>query len=177
MIDGKIELITGCMSSGKSGELIRRLSRYAIAKKRVLLIRPKKDTRSFLTRSGLILNKDIDTITLDALPDYDVISEYDVIGIDEAQFFDNISITNDYADLGKLVILSSVSFHPGLSFFKPMIDLYPNIEDITILKAVCSDCGEEASFTVRVNSDTNEVSVGTDQYKAVCRKCRRSSIK
>jgi thymidine kinase len=172
MINGKIELITGPMGSGKSEELIRRLNRYAIAKKNVILFRPTKDTRQFLSRSGLLLNEAIKIMHVDSLPDLDLIDNYDVIGIDEAQFFEDIWITNDYANNNKLVILSSVSFHPSITFFKPIIDLYPSIEDITNLKAVCMDCGEEASFTVRVSSDTNEVSIGTDQYKAVCRRCK-----
>jgi thymidine kinase len=173
MIDGKIELITGCMSSGKTEELIKRLSRHAITRRNVLLIRPTTDTRAFLTRSGLQLNPSIKIMCLSELPDLELISSYDVIGIDEAQFFKNINLSNEYADNNKLVILSSVSFHPDLSFFDPIINLYPNIEDISVLKAVCSDCGDEAFFTVRINNDKSEVSVGTDQYKAVCRKCRK----
>jgi thymidine kinase len=174
-MQGKIELITGCMGAGKTEELIRRLNRHAIAKRNIILFRPPTDTREFLSRSGLnLLDNIYITNEFKDLPDPIDILSYDVIGIDESQFFDNIDIVNKYADFDKLVILSSVSFHPDLSFFKPMINLYPNIEDITILKAVCMDCGEEASFTVRVNNNSNEVLVGSNQYKAVCRKCRKN---
>jgi thymidine kinase len=172
---GWIEVITGCMFSGKTEELIRRLRRAQIAKQEVKIFNPKIDTRyaddSIVSHSEQSLPslqiKDIkDVLTLS--------DDAQVIAIDEAQFFseDIIDVCNELASNGKRVIVAGLDQdYRGLPF-EPIPQLLAIAEYITKSLAICVECGNPADRTQRKIASTERVVVGAaDIYEARCRKC------
>ena len=172
---GWIEVITGCMFSGKTEELIRRLRRAQIAKQKVKIFKPLIDTRysndSIVSHSEQslpsILIKDIKEV-------FNHIDEAQVIGIDEAQFFSNdiINVCNELANNDKRVIVVGLDQdYRGLPF-EPMPHLLSIAEYITKSLAICVECGNPADRTQRKTNSSERVVVGAaDIYEARCRKC------
>lgn len=172
---GWIEVITGCMFSGKTEELIRRLRRAKIAKQKVVIFKPNIDTRyssnSIVSHSEQslpsILIKDVKEIL-------DLVEDAQVIGIDEAQFFSNdlIDVCNKLADDGKRVIVAGLDMdYKGIPF-EPMPQILSVAEYITKSLAICVVCGNPADRTQRKTHSSERVIVGAaDVYEARCRKC------
>lgn len=172
---GWIEVIAGCMFSGKTEELIRRLKRAQIAKLKVKIFKPEIDTRysseeivshsSMSLPSIMVKNaQDILTFAEDA----------DVIGIDEAQFFNNdlIDVCNKLANNNKRVIVAGLDQDYRGFPFEPMPQLLAIAEYITKTLAICVVCGNPADRTQRIVKSNERVLVGAaDQYEARCRKC------
>lgn len=172
---GWIEVITGCMFSGKTEELIRRLRRAQIAKQKVKIFKPKIDTRfaddSIVSHSEQSLPsiqiKDIN----DAL---ELSDDAQVIGIDEAQFFseDTIKVCTELADKGKRVIVAGLDQDYRGIPFEPIPHLLAIAEYITKSLAICVECGNPADKTQRKTTSSERVIVGaSDIYEARCRKC------
>lgn len=172
---GWIEVIAGCMFSGKTEELIRRLRRAKIAKQKVVIFKPNIDTRyssnSIVSHSEQslpsILIKDVKEIL-------DLIEDAQVIGIDEAQFFsgDLINVCNQLADEGKRVIVAGLDMDYRGVPFEPMPQLLSIAEYITKPLAICVECGNPADRTQRKTHSSERVIVGaSDVYEARCRKC------
>lgn len=172
---GWIEVITGCMFSGKTEELIRRLRRAQIAKQQVKIFKPKIDTRfaddSIVSHSEQSLPsiqvKDIN----DAL---ELSDDAQVIGIDEAQFFseDIITVCTKLADKGKRVIVAGLDQDYRGVPFEPIPHLLAIAEYITKSLAICVACGNPADKTQRKTTSSERVIVGaSDIYEARCRKC------
>jgi len=172
---GWIEVITGCMFSGKTEELIRRLRRAQIAKQQVKIFKPKIDTRfaddSIVSHSEQSLPsiqiKDIN----DAL---ELSDDAQVIGIDEAQFFseDIINVCTGLADKGKRVIVAGLDQDYRGIPFEPIPHLLAIAEYITKSLAICVECGNPADKTQRKTTSSERVIVGaSDIYEARCRKC------
>ncbi|HEX9251407.1 MAG TPA: thymidine kinase [Ignavibacteriaceae bacterium] len=172
---GWIEVITGCMFSGKTEELIRRLRRAKIAKQKVVIFKPNIDTRystnSIVSHSEQslpsILIKDVKEIL-------DLIEDAQVIGIDEAQFFSNdlIDVCNKLADDGKRVIVAGLDMDYRGVPFEPMPQILSVAEYITKSLAICVECGNPADRTQRKTTSSERVVVGAaDVYEARCRKC------
>ena len=172
---GWIEVITGCMFSGKTEELIRRLRRAKIAKQQVVIFKPNIDTRystnSIVSHSEQslpsILIKDVKEIL-------DLVEDAQVIGIDEAQFFsiDLVSVCNKLADDGKRVIVAGLDMDYRGVPFEPIPQILSIAEYITKSLAICVVCGNPADRTQRKTSSSERVVVGAaDVYEARCRKC------
>jgi len=172
---GWIEVITGCMFSGKTEELIRRLRRAKIAKQKVVIFKPNIDTRysnnSIVSHSEQslpsILIKDVKEIL-------ELVEDAQVIGIDEAQFFsiDIIEVCNKLADDGKRVIVAGLDMDYKAIPFEPMPQLLSIAEYITKSLAICVECGNPADRTQRKTASSERVVVGAaDVYEARCRKC------
>ena len=172
---GWIEVITGCMFSGKTEELIRRLRRAKIAKQKVVIFKPNIDTRysnnSIVSHSEQslpsILVKDVKEIL-------ELVEDAQVIGIDEAQFFsiDIIEVCNKLADDGKRVIVAGLDMDYKAIPFEPMPQLLSIAEYITKSLAICVECGNPADRTQRKTASSERVVVGAaDVYEARCRKC------
>lgn len=172
---GWIEVIAGCMFSGKTEELIRRLRRAKIAKQNVIVFKPKIDNR--------YAEKEIVSHSEQSLPS-EVIEEANeiltfsknahVIGIDEAQFFksDLVDIANKLADEGKRVIIAGLDQDYRGIPFEPMPQLLAIAEYITKTLAICVVCGNPADRTQRKTTSKDRVVVGaSDIYEARCRKC------
>jgi len=172
---GWIEVITGCMFSGKTEELIRRLRRAQIAKQQVKIFKPKIDTRfaddSIVSHSEQSLPsiqiKDINEVTESS-------DDAQVIGIDEAQFFseDIINVCTGLADKGKRIIVAGLDQDYRGIPFEPIPHLLAIAEYITKSLAICVECGNPADKTQRKTTSSERVIVGASNiYEARCRKC------
>ncbi len=172
---GWIEVIAGCMFSGKTEELIRRLRRAQIAKQKVRVFKPKIDTRysegSIVSHNEQSLPS---TIVEDVREIIHLAKDAQVVGIDEAQFFSNdlIQVCNTLASKGKRVIVAGLDQDYRGIPFEPMPQLLAIAEYITKALAICVKCGNPADKTQRKIVSKERVVVGAaDIYEARCRRC------
>jgi thymidine kinase len=172
---GWIEVICGSMFSGKTEELIRRLRRAAIARQRVEIFKPKIDNRYSDTE---IVSHDSQKVKSHTIQHADEILKYaleaQVVGIDEAQFFDEslIKVCQTLANMGKRVIVAGLDQDYRGRPFEPIPHLLAIAEFITKTHAICVVCGNPANHTYRTSADTGTVVVGAgDKYEARCRNC------
>ena len=172
---GWIEVICGSMFSGKTEELIRRLKRARIAKQKVEIFKPEIDKRYDETNvvshdSNAILSTPVQSASEILLLTNDV----DVVGIDEAQFFDDElpSVCNQLASSGIRVIVAGLDMDYLGKPFGPMPALMAIAEDITKVHAVCMQCGDLAQYTHRIVQDDHLVMLGEmESYEPLCRRC------
>ena len=163
---GHIEIICGSMFSGKTEELIRRIRRAEIAKQRVKVFKPKIDNRY----SDPNLPEELTILHAEEILEKSFDAE--VIGIDEAQFFDNnlVEVCQQIADSGKRVIVAGLDQDYKAMPFEPMPQLLAIAEYITKTLAVCVICGAPANRTQRVTENPDRVLVGGENhYEARCR--------
>ena len=172
-----ITLITGPMFSGKTTELLRMLERSRIAKKTCLLIKWAEDDRYDCTRV-VTHDKRSATASLSctALPDITEVVAYDVVGIDEGQFFPGLAEFCDaVANAGSEVFVAALDGTYQREPFPAIAALIPLAEFVKKIHAVCVSCGRLAAYSVRQESApavTGTYSIGgTESYKAVCRAC------
>lgn len=162
------------MFSGKTTELMRRMKRYQIANYNCLVIKYANDTRydkeALATHDKQTLPA---TSAVTLLPMVGEASEYDVIGVDEGQFFpDVVTFCEQMADRGKTVIVAALDGTYQRKGFGNILELVPLAESVVKLTAVCMQCYGEASFTKRKGAETAvEVIGGADKYLATCRAC------
>lgn len=172
---GWVEVIAGCMFSGKTEELIRRLRRAKIAKQHVKIFKPKIDDRYSLSDIVSHSEQSLPSILVEnAREILEYTKEAHVIGIDEAQFFNNdlVDIVNQLANEGKRVIVAGLDQDYKGVPFEPMPQLLAIAEYITKTLAICMNCGNPADRTQRKIVSNERVLVGaTDSYEARCRKC------
>ena len=172
---GWIEVIAGCMFSGKTEELIRRLRRAQIAKQKVKIFKPKIDTR--YSESDIVSHSEqsLPSILISDINEVNELAkDAQVIGIDEAQFFSNdiVDICNKLACDGKRVIVAGLDQDYKGVPFEPMPQLLAIAEYITKTLAICVNCGNPADKTQRKTTSSERVVVGAaDIYEARCRKC------
>lgn len=172
---GWIEIITGCMFSGKTEELIRRLRRAQIAKQKVKIFKPNIDSR--YSKNSIVSHNEqsLPSILIDDIMEVFKHSEdAQVIGIDEAQFFseDIVSLCNKLASEGKRIIVAGLDQDYTGKPFEPMPQLLAIAEYITKQHAICVVCGNPADKTQRKTTESERVIVGAaDIYEARCRKC------
>lgn len=180
---GWIECICGSMFSGKSEELLRRIKRGVIAKQKVLLFKPSIDNRYDENRVSTHNGNSYDSISIEKSSDilnFVKDTKYDIIGIDEIQFFDNdiVKIINKLADNGIRVIVAGLDMDFKAEPFHPMPEIMAISEMVTKLHAVCNKCGKEASRSQRLINgkpakyDDPVVVIGaSESYEARCRHC------
>ena len=172
---GWIEVITGCMFSGKTEELIRRLRRAQIAKQKVKIFKPRIDAR--YSENSIVSHNEqsLPSILIDDIIEVLKLSEdAQVIGIDEAQFFNEgiVHICNLLASKGKRVIVAGLDMDYTGKPFEPIPQLLATAEYITKQHAICVVCGNPADKTQRKTTESERVIVGAaDIYEARCRKC------
>ncbi|MHB9012042.1 MAG: thymidine kinase [Ignavibacteriaceae bacterium] len=172
---GWIEVIAGCMFSGKTEELIRRLRRATIAKQKVKIFKPKIDNR--YSSSDIVSHSEqsLPSILIDDINEVlNSSDDADVIGIDEAQFFssDIVNVCNQLANNGKRIIIAGLDQDYRGIPFEPMPQLLAITEYITKTLAICMVCGNPADKTQRKTESAERVIVGAaDIYEARCRKC------
>ena len=170
---GHIEVICGSMFSGKTEELIRRIRRAEIAKQRVKVFKPRIDDRysefEIVSHNEQAYPSEVVSYA-DEIPEKCFDAE--VIGIDEAQFFDNnlIDVCQQLADSGKRVIVAGLDQDYRSVPFEPMPQLLAVAEYITKTLAVCVVCGAPANRTQRVTDSDEQILVGAkNHYEARCR--------
>ena len=172
---GWIEVIAGCMFSGKTEELIRRLRRAKIAKQKVQIFKPRIDTRYSISDIVSHSEQSLPSILIDDINEVlNYSKDAEVIGIDEAQFFSNniVNICNNLANHGKRVIVAGLDQDYRGIPFEPMPQLLAISEYITKTLAICVVCGNPADKTQRKTTTSERVLVGaSDIYEARCRKC------
>jgi thymidine kinase len=176
---GHLEVISGCMFSGKSEELLRRLRRSEIAGKNVVLIKPEIDTRyeeNYVTSHGG--SKMPCVMAKNARDVLEVSDHFDVVGIDEVQFFNSAIVGSIlYICRDRVVIASGLDTNYRYEPFGVMPDLMALADTVDKLTAICTICGEEATKTQRLidgepaSLSGPEILVGgTDSYEARCNK-------
>jgi thymidine kinase len=172
---GWIEVITGCMFSGKTEELIRRLRRAQIAKQKVKIFKPRIDAR--YSNNSIVSHNEqsLPSILIDDINEVVNQSEdAQVIAIDEAQFFreEIVNICNKLASQGKRVIVAGLDQDYTGKPFEPIPQLLAIAEYITKQHAICVVCGNPADKTQRKTTEAERVVVGAaEKYEARCRKC------
>ncbi len=171
---GSIEVICGCMFSGKTEELIRRLRRATIAKQNVEIFKPAIDTR-YDNDDVVSHNKtSIRSTPVQFASDILLLAgDSDVIGIDEAQFFDDqiVDVCRKLANSGKRVIVAGLDMDAYGKPFGPMPYLLAIAEFVTKLHAICAISGSLASFSYKLTESEKTVELGeTDIYEARNRK-------
>lgn len=168
--NGWIEVVCGCMFSGKTEELIRRLNRALIAKQKVEIFKPKVDTRYHTEKIVSHNEREIRSTPVNFANDILLLAcDCDVVGIDEAQFFDAtiIEVCNTLANSGKRVIVAGLDMDYEGKPFGPMPDLLAVAEFVTKVHAICAETGELASFSFRLNANNSQVMLGEkDTYEA-----------
>lgn len=172
---GWIEVICGCMFSGKTEELIRRLRRAQIAKQRVAIFKPRIDTR-FSTEH--IVSHSEQSIVSHPVEDASdipaLVGDAQVIGVDEAQFFkaNLVGVCEDLANHGKRVIVAGLDQDYRGKPFDPIPQLLAVAEYISKTLAICVVCGNPADRTQRKTQQHDLVVIGAkDIYEARCRHC------
>ena len=172
---GWIEAICGAMFSGKTEELIRRLNRAIIAGQKVEIFKPSIDKRYDIDKVVSHDRTSIRSTAVDFANDILLFaSDCQVVGIDEAQFFDNqiVETVRKLADQGARVIVSGLDLDFQARPFGPMPLLLAHAEYITKLHAICVKCGSLASFSYRTGESSKQVLVGEkDLYEPRCRRC------
>ncbi len=170
---GWIEVICGSMFSGKTEELIRRLRRAQFAKQRVEIFKPSIDTRydddSVVSHQG----SEIRSTPVPAAANIRILADgCDVVGIDEAQFFDDeiVTVCNDLANAGIRVIVAGLDMDFKGQPFGPMPALMATAEYVTKVHAVCTRTGNLANYSFRKAANDNLVMLGeTEEYEPLSR--------
>lgn len=180
MCKGRIEIIIGCMFSGKSSELIKIMKRYKILKKNILAISHSIDNRYNDSKPKIVTHDKVsyDCLQLNELnivKDNDNYTNADLIIIEEAQFFSDLFefVINAADNDNKTVIVAGLDGDYKKEPFGDILRLIPHSEKVTKLEALCLMCGDgtPAHFTKRIIDNDNQTLVGsTESYIAVCRK-------
>ena len=172
---GTVEAITGCMFSGKSEELIRQLRRAVIARQQVQIFKPRLDTRydeeHIVTHTQMKLRSE-PIATASELRER-VAPDTDVVGIDEAQFFDAelVPVVTELAGDGRRVIVAGLDLDYRGEPFEPMPQIMAIAEYVSKQLAICMECGDPAHFSQRLSDSTRRIEVGAqDTYEARCGK-------
>lgn len=172
---GRIEVICGSMFSGKTEELLRRLRRAQFAKQKVEIFKPTIDNRY---SEEEVVSHDRNSILSTPVEHSGNImlmsSDVQVVGIDEAQFFDDNlpNVCQQLADQGIRVIVAGLDMDFKRTPFGPMPALCAIADDVTKVHAICVDCGKLANYSYRLVENEKQVLVGETQlYKPICRSC------
>ncbi|MDO8999546.1 MAG: thymidine kinase [Bacteroidota bacterium] len=178
---GWIEVIVGSMFSGKTEELIRRLRRAQFAKQKVEIFKPTVDTR--YDEFKVVSHQGIEIISTPVPSSANILllaTDVDVVGIDEAQFFDDELpyVCNQLADRGIRVIAAGLDLDFTGKPFGPIPNLIATAEYVTKVHAICMQCGNLAYVSHRKTNDANLVMLGeTDSYEPLCRNCFNKNFK
>ena len=172
---GRVEVVCGSMFSGKTEELIRRLRRAQFAKQRVEIFKPAMDVRyseqEVVSHEGTsILSTPVDSSASILLMG----QESDVVGIDEAQFFDEhiVEVCNELASKGIRVIVAGLDLDFKGQPFGPMPALLAIADEVTKVHAICVRCGALAYVSHRIVAGEKQVMLGEKQeYEPLCREC------
>jgi thymidine kinase len=172
---GWIEVICGSMFSGKTEELIRRLKRARIAKQSVEIFKPRIDTRYDEIH---VVSHDSNTIhSTPVHSSYEImnlVKDVEVVGVDEAQFFDDgiVSVCEALANNGVRVIVTGLDMDYLGKPFGPVPQLMAIAEYVTKVHAVCMKCGSLANHSFRTVPNSARIVLGEqDSYMPLCRKC------
>ena len=174
---GKIELILGPMFSGKSTRLIETIRKSVYKNKKTIMIKFIEDQR--YTKKSEVVTHDLikyDSIDCKNLTDsFEILKNYDIIGVDEGQFFpDLVEISEKLAHLNKTVIIAALNGDFRMEPFPVIANIIPKADKIKLLKAYCFNCHRDAKFSLRIVQSNETVLIGAGEaYKPACRECHR----
>lgn len=177
---GRVEVICGSMFSGKTEELIRRLKRAQFANQKIEIFKPEVDTRY----SDMdVVSHDLHSIPCTPVKDparmLETAEDTQVIGIDEAQFFDDslINVAQELANRGKRVIIAGLDTDFKGKPFGPIPALMAVAEDVQKVHAICVKCGNLANHSHRLTKSHKLVVLGEkDVYEPLCRQCYNEAM-
>ena len=177
---GRIEVVCGSMFSGKTEELIRRMKRAKFAKQKVEIFKPSIDTRY---SEDDVVSHDQNSIRSTPIESSGALlllaSDIDVVGIDEAQFFDKglVEVCNELANRGVRVIVAGLDMdYKGIPF-GPIPALCAIADEVTKVHAICVRCGALAYVSHRLVHNKRRVLLGEqDEYEPLCRECYQKAI-
>ena len=178
---GRIEVVCGSMFSGKTEELIRRMRRAQFARQKVEIFKPAIDVR--YSEEDVVSHdqKHIQSTPIDSPGSILLLSsDIDVVGIDEAQFFDDgiVDVCNELANRGVRVIVAGLDMDYKGKPFGPMPALCAIADDVTKVHAICVKCGNLAYVSHRKVESEQRVLLGeTTEYEPLCRECYQKAIK
>ena len=177
---GRIEVVCGSMFSGKTEELILRMKRAKFAKQKVEIFKPSIDTRY---SDEDVVSHDQNSIHSTPIESSGSLlllaSDIDVVGIDEAQFFDNglVEVCNELANRGVRVIVAGLDMDFKGIPFGPIPALCAIADEVTKVHAICVRCGALAYVSHRLISNDRRVLLGEkDEYEPLCRECYQKAI-
>jgi thymidine kinase len=172
---GWIEVICGSMFSGKTEELIRRLKRAKIAKQSVAIFKPAIDVRYDVQNIVSHDEQSIPSTPVESASNIMILGDgYEVVGIDEAQFFDDylVDVCNYLANRGTRVIVAGLDMDYLGRPFGPMPQLMAIAEYVTKLHAICVRCGNIAHYSYRLVANEKQILLGEKEtYQPLCRDC------
>ncbi len=177
---GCIEVICGSMFSGKTEELIRRIKRAQFANQKIRIFKPAVDVRY----SDMdVVSHDLHSIPCSPIKEakamLDIPEDVQVVGVDEAQFFDEslVKVAQELADRGKRVILAGLDTDYMGKPFGPIPGLMAIAEDVQKVHAICVKCGNLANHSHRLTKSHKLVVLGEkDIYEPLCRKCFNEAL-
>ncbi len=175
--EGRIVLILGPMFSGKSTRLIEVIRKYTYKAKKTIMIKYSGDQR-YSDKSEVVTHDFIkyDSINCCNLKDsMDVLKRYDVVGIDEGQFFpDLVEVCEELALLKKIVIIAALNGDFRMEPFPVIAKIISKADKIKLLKAYCFNCHKDAKFSLRIVQSNETVLIGAGEaYKPACRECHK----
>lgn len=186
---GRIEVVCGSMFSGKTEELIRRIKRATFARQRVVIFKPQIDTRYSKEEvvshdRNAVMSVPLSTSAeiLDYLSSHTASTDgydFDVVGIDEAQFFgmDLVAVCNQLANNGVRVIIAGLDMDFQCTPFGPIPALCAVADEVTKVHAICVKCGALAYVSHRLVHDQNQVLIGEQaEYEPLCRECYKKAM-
>lgn len=178
---GRIEVVCGSMFSGKTEELIRRMRRAEFARQKVEIFKPAMDTRY---SEENVVSHDRHSIKSTPVTSASQIlklsADIDVVGIDEAQFFDNgiVSVCNKLANRGVRVIVAGLDMDYKGVPFGPIPALCAIADEVAKVHAICVKCGALAYVSHRIVDSDRRVLLGeTGEYEPLCRDCYQKAVK
>lgn len=173
--NGWIEVICGSMFSGKTEELIRRMRRAEFANQAFIIFKPEIDNR--YSKKKVVSHQGNDFEAVVVKSSEEILEKWNgekVVGIDEAQFFDQgiVEVCNKLANKGVRIILAGLDMDYKGVPFGPMPALLSIAEYVTKVHAICVSCGNLAQFSHRTVKESEQVLVGAvEKYKPLCRSC------
>ena len=175
--EGRLVLILGPMFSGKSTRLIEIIRKFAYKAKKTIMIKYFEDKR-FSEKSEVVTHDLIKYDSLDCrnLRDsFEILKNYDVIGIDEGQFFpDLVEISEKLVLLKKFVIITALNGDFRMEPFPVIAKIISKADKIKLLKAFCFFCHKDAKFSLRIIKSNETVLIGSEEaYKPACRECHK----
>ena len=176
-VEGRIELILGPMFSGKSTRLIEIIRKYIYKAKKTIMIKFFADKR-YSDKSEVVTHDLIkyDSIDCKNLKDsFEILKKYDVIGVDEGQFFpDLVEVCEELAALKKIVIIAALNGDFRMEPFPVITRIISKADKIKLLKAYCFNCHKDANFSLRIVQSNETVLIGAGEaYKPACRECHK----
>jgi thymidine kinase len=173
--EGKIELILGPMFSGKSTRLIEQMRKYVYKAKKTIMVKYYADQR-YSEKSEVVTHDLIkyDSINCKLLRNsLETLKQYDVIGIDEGQFFaDLVEVCEELALMGKIILIAALNGDFRMEPFPVIQRIIAKSDKIKLLKAYCFNCHKDAKFSLRIVQSNETVLIGAGEaYKPACREC------